>query len=601
MILQKFALFPYSQETTQLYFKSGGRLVTEESAIALKALEKLNLETYFNLFSCVKWQKYAGVRRSYVRFKVDGAVKMRVDHLQSENGCLERHCFFEREMEPDAEGYICSDEFTVPAEGMLGVTLTALEEVRIYEGCFMTEQDDLEENEVHLGIGICTFKREIYVERNMNALRHGILDNPDAESYGHVSICISDNAGTLQPEKIAHPEIKVVKNKNLGGVGGFTRAMLEFLNGEKKVSHVLLMDDDAVILPESVERTYLFLRCLKKKYYNYVIGGALMRLDHPTIQYESGALWNNGDMIAHNHDFDMTCLEECVANEKETSHDYVGWWYSCIPVTFIHKNKLPLPLFIHRDDIEYGLRADGDFILMNGICVWHEAFENKCPGTNEYYDIRNLAILNAIHDPEFTAKDFKKILFKEISSNIGKYRYKYVDLNLLGVIDFLRGAKWFSEQDGVEIHKKLAPYNYTMKSKEEFIGYKGLQEEDLQPYGKAQREQVPILEKLWKMGTMNGHFLPAKHGKPKAEIPYPNIYDLYRYREVLYIDSTDHVLQAKRSVMAMIASYMKFFKVCKHINQRYDRVCEQYRKMFGTLTSQEFWMHYLELDRNEEE
>ena len=137
-----------------------------------------------------------------------------------------------------------------------------------------------------------------------------------------------------------------------------------------------------------------------------------------------------------------------------------------------------------------------------------------------------------------------------------------------------------------------------MKSKEDFIGYKGLTEEDLSPYGKEQRENVPFMEKIWKMATMNGHFLPARHGKPKAEIPYPNIYDLYRYKEVLYIDSTDHVLDAKRSVITMIASYIKFFKVCKHIDQRYDKVCKQYRNMFGTFTSKDFWNHYLELDKN---
>ncbi len=45
-------------------------------------------------------------------------------------------------------------------------------------------------------------------------------------------------------------------------------------------------------------------------------------------------------MIAHNHDFDMTSLAECITNEVEIEHDYVGWWYSCIPVTFINKNKL---------------------------------------------------------------------------------------------------------------------------------------------------------------------------------------------------------------------------------------------------------------------
>ena len=43
------------------------------------------------------------------------------------------------------------------------------------------------------------------------------------------------------------------------------------------------------------------------------------------------------------------------------------------------------------------------------------------------------------------------------------------------------------KQDGIEIHKKLAAYNYEMKSKEDFIGYKGLTEEDLSPYGKEQR------------------------------------------------------------------------------------------------------------------
>lgn len=598
MILQKFALYPYSEETTQLYVKTTDKVVVSKEKIGLKASEKIDMETYFNLFSCLKWKKYVGIESVHLRLKFNGQVRAKIEHLRRKEGHIEKDCLYDEIIQSDGTEYQNSKEIFLPEEGTLGVMLEAIENTEFYEADFSTAQMNLENNDIHIGIGICTFKREKYVERNMNLLKESILNNSNAESYGHIKICISDNAGTLEAEKIEDSAIRVVKNKNLGGVGGFTRTMLEFLNGHEKVSHILLMDDDAIILPETIERNYLFLKHLKKKYYNYVIGGALMRLDHPSIQYESGALWNNGDMIAHNHDFDMTSLERCVANEAEAEHDYVGWWYSCIPVTFINKNKLPLPLFIHRDDIEYGLRANGEFILLNGICVWHEAFENKCPGTNEYYDIRNLAILNAIHDDNFTGKQFKKILFKEISSNIGKYRYKYVDLNLLGILDFLKGAKWFGEQDGIEIHKKLAAYNYEMKSKEDFIGYKGLMEEELCPYGKEQRENVPFLEKIWKMVTMNGHLLPARRGKPKAEIPYPNIYDLYRYKEVLYIDSTDHVLDAKRSFVAMIASYVKFFKVCKYIDQRYDKVCEQYRNMFGTFTSQDFWNHYLELDNN---
>lgn len=41
--------------------------------------------------------------------------------------------------------------------------------------------------------------------------------------------------------------------------------MLEYLNGEEKISHVLLMDDDAIILPETIERNYLFLKTFKEE------------------------------------------------------------------------------------------------------------------------------------------------------------------------------------------------------------------------------------------------------------------------------------------------------------------------------------------------
>ena len=54
-------------------------------------------------------------------------------------------------------------------------------------------------------------------------------------------------------------------------------------------------------------------------------------------------------------------------------------------------------------------------------------------GFLEYYDIRNLAITNAIHYPDYGAGEFKKILLKWVSGNIARYRYQYVDMNLRGV------------------------------------------------------------------------------------------------------------------------------------------------------------------------
>ena len=240
MILQKFALYPYSEETTQLYMKTTDDVVTDKEKVELKTLAKVNLETYFNLFSCLKWKKYVGVESVYLRLKLNGIVKVKIDHLQVKDGDVERHGVLDEEIQSDASGYVTSNEFTLPEKGMLGVMIEAVSESVLYEVDFSTDQTGMEENDICIGIGICTFKREKYVERNMNLLKEGILNNPAAEAYDHIKICISDNAGTLEPEKIENPEIHVVKNKNLGGVGGFTRTMLEYLNGEEKISHVLL-------------------------------------------------------------------------------------------------------------------------------------------------------------------------------------------------------------------------------------------------------------------------------------------------------------------------------------------------------------------------
>ena len=71
----------------------------------------------------------------------------------------------------------------------------------------------------------------------------------------------------------------------------------------------------------------------------------------PTLQYECGACWNDGDIVANNHNFDMTQLKNVVINEQIQKAEYTGWWYSCIPVPFIKEMHYPLPFFIHRDDI----------------------------------------------------------------------------------------------------------------------------------------------------------------------------------------------------------------------------------------------------------
>ena len=123
MILQKFALFPHSEETTQLYMKTTDDVVKNKEKVELKTLEKVNLETYFNLFSCLKWKKYVGVESVYLRLKLNGIVKVKIDHLQVKDGDVERHGVLDEEIQSDGMEYVTSNEVALPEEGMLGVTI----------------------------------------------------------------------------------------------------------------------------------------------------------------------------------------------------------------------------------------------------------------------------------------------------------------------------------------------------------------------------------------------------------------------------------------------------------------------------------------------
>lgn len=595
MILQRMVLPESPEMEKDLYYKNGdAKVFLDQGIFTMGENGVLDLMSYFNSFSAGKWRKYTQVKQ--VDFTLDfcGHVSVAVYHKK----CIGERMFSKllRKVELRAEKRM---SFRIhmgklPEEGILGLVITSKEENTKVFGGFYGTLDLLEKADIQIGIGICTFKREAYVKRNMDLLKKAILDNPDALSYGHFSVCISDNAGTLEKETFDHPDILLVQNKNLGGVGGFTRTMLEHMKGSQKVSHILLMDDDAMIAPASLERNYVFLTVLKPEYREYVIGGALLRLDEPTLQYESGARWNRGNIEALKMDYDLSVPEDVVCNEVEEPVEYVGWWYSCIPVSQIQKYELPLPLFLHRDDIEFGLRAAG-FILLNGICVWHEAFQNKLPGAVEYYDIRNLGIINAIHYPDYSKKDFKKELFIAVSSNIGKYRYKYVSLNLKGAVDFLRGFEWFYETDTLELHKELAKYNYVSRPLEQYEGYHGLTAEDLENY--REEEPVPSLPvRLFRIASMNGTFFPAKGDKPKVVIPWPNIYELYRRKEVIYVDNNGNGVGVKRSKKNLIKAYIQLFKVFCLIDKRFDTVCREYRVNYKKLIRTDFWNKYLDIE-----
>ena len=150
--------------------------------------------------------------------------------------------------------------------------------------------------------------------------------------------------------------------------------------------------------------------------------------------------------------------------------------------------------------------------------------------------------------------------------------------------------------DTLKLHGELAKYNYQARPVEEFIGYHGIEAEDLNPCGRPEAEPPGKARKLWGMLSMNGHFFPAyKSEATKVARPNPNIYDLYRCKEVVYADAAGKAICVQRSKGELVKAYIKMLKVFRLIDKHYDRVCNEYRRNYSKLESREFWQNYLQL------
>lgn len=594
-----------NKEKQSLYYKCSNPVKEQGTKLCLEQGAVISFGTYFNSFSVEKWKKYTSTGDYKVVLRGRGKIKFFLHHSFLDGDKVVDRVLEEGETELSLSTGGTESFLSIPDSVSKGICYPVLEalsetvtlEEISYEGhCYEKIRDD-----IFLALDICTFQREAYVKRNMEELSQCVLENPLSCVYGKAQVFISDNGRTLGNSLSRFSKVKVMPNENLGGVGGFTRGMCEALK-EEKFTHILIMDDDAVIEPSAIEKTYIFLKVLKKEYWDYTIGGGLLRENTPWIQYESGAVWNRGKIQAGKHHLDMSEMKDLLHNEQEETVEYAGWWYSCIPVEQIKKYGLPLPMFIHRDDIEYGLRTGRDhFIFMNGIGVWHEAFENKMPGATEYYDWRNLAIVNSIHYPDFTRKELFRFLLKWVTANVIRYRYRYVDMNLRGIEDFLKGIEWLEAQDATTLHKDILSMNYQSVPAEDFMGYKGIEREDIrwENIEKVTAKKTGKTRKIFRQLTLNGYFLPGKKGKVLVAMPHDNIYDMYRQKEILYVDSNGKAVLVKRSFKEALECYKKLWKIKKLLKKNFEKRRREYAQRYTELTQKEFWMNYLKLDKGE--
>lgn len=593
MVLQNI-IFPSSEicNEEQLYFhKEGVRIVAD---------------SYFNSFSLGKWKKYTDIDSMHLVLGIQGSFRAVVFHQRKNGREITQDILCETILKEERneirmpDMIFCDERYS----GNIGFSLEPIGQAKLLYGWYEGNSKK-PFKEIRLAIDICTYRREKYVEKNIEILENTVIEK------GNVEIFIIDNGKTLKDEELSKESIHIYKNKNVGGVGGFTRGMIEVLQ-RNCFTHVLIMDDDVVINPHAIELLMTFLSIRKDDYDDMTVGGAMLLLSEPYMQFEAGARWVNMCGTANHGLFNLKEPIKVLVNEEENIPvDYFAWWFCCYPVSIIRDDNLPLPIFVHVDDVEYGLRISKNMVTLNGVCVWHEDFDNKFSATMQYYDQRNSMIVSAIHKPSFTMKQHKKILFREITREMMKLRYNYARMRLRGAEDFLKGVDWLAEQDGERLHQEIMRMDYKFipieqcgisklcaEQKSQTKSWKRLEVKSVLTIERKMiqlfRKIKSLIKKIVFSLTFNGLLLPPKREAVIAE-PNPSITKLFRAKTAIHYNLQGKGYVTHRSIKEVFDIYYKYVRIVKEMNLNYRCIRDNYRKAANGMMGIKFWKKYLQI------
>lgn len=596
MILQNI-IFPNQDicSESELYYHTiHGNISSQNGHLILDANSRINLFSYFNSFSITKWQKYTKINEICISLACRGKGVVSLCQATMQNGRLDKKelRIYPVDSAKRANVSFYYDTVTAPADTIYYIEIETDDGLEIFGGNYSTDTPP-GPDPVNIAIGICTYRREDYVQKTLRILQDTFLEQKNSDLYGHLHVFVSDNGNTLSLSAWNTENIHTVYNRNTGGSGGFGRCMLEAVHTQEQYhfTHILLMDDDIILEPEILYRTFSFLSLQKSEYHDYLLAGSLLRMDIPYILHANGETWQKGKIGFTKAGYDLRQEDMLVRNEEELPMDYSGWWYCCIPMNHVSGHFFPLPVFIHMDDIEYGLRYEGKLLTLNGIGVWHDAFDNRRSSSMEYYDMRNSLICNAMHHPEITTACITKNVCKHLLGLLLRYRYEDQHLIIKAVRDFCKGVSFFKTTDTLLLNQEISQMGYQQYDIREQLQQGKIMPSDTTPA--VDRLYVSKSFSLKQKLTLNGWLFPAK--KACRLVPFgAHPSELYRCKNiVLYDPDTGKGFHVKRQHRQLLLSLGRCLQIWWLLHRKYQKTVQDYQLHGAELTTQDFWEHYL--------
>ena len=465
-----FFAAPFPEAPDDLYSCStGGVIERARERVVIQPHAQLSTNTFFGRFPASYWQRWTQVTQAEVSAIVEGTGRISVRASDSA-GDVRTVATVRVEGAQHEQVQLSAHIDRFVDGGAIWLEASTDEAVLVLETVRWSVARPARDRRT--AVVICTYNR---ADDCLHTLKTLSVDDTALSMVDTVYVVdqgddtVESRPGFAEVGTALGPKLHYLRQPNLGGAGGFTRGLYEATEVSPAVhAHILFMDDDIMLEPDTVVRLTTFANCTTAP---TIVGGQMLYLLHPN-QLHVGAETTDLSILRPGLPVRDALVQSDLLKKRQdirVDAGYNGWWACLIPSEVVAAIGYPLPMFFQWDDIEYGLRARTHgypTVTFPGAGIWHADFHWKdWDDWYRYFNLRNSLIVHALHGrPNRT--DTARFLLKELLLYIVSMRYGLAATLIMAVEDFMAGPEVLLD-GGVEaaaaVRKLRAEYPETTR------------------------------------------------------------------------------------------------------------------------------------------
>jgi galactofuranosylgalactofuranosylrhamnosyl-N-acetylglucosaminyl-diphospho-decaprenol beta-1,5/1,6-galactofuranosyltransferase len=587
---------------------------------------RVSFATYFNAFPASYWRRWTSVDEVILRVRLRGQANVIV-YRSSAKGHIQRVASVRIDSDvPQEETFRLSLGPFIDG-GWYWMDVLAGERNAVLERAdWCAEAAGVRQGRVSLGI--TTFNRPSFCVDQLVALGQApevleVVDEIFVVDQGTQRVV--DEAEFAGAETALGGRLRVIDQGNLGGSGGFSRAMDETLRSGTS-DYVLLLDDDVVTETEGILRAVAFGDYARTP---TIVGGHMFNLFVRSQLHAYGEViqryrwwWENAASTKREHDFALPAppfttkaaeskveipstgsLRKTSWLHRRIDVDYNGWWMCLIPTEVVSKIGLSMPMFIKWDDAEYCVRAGAagfPTVSLPGMAAWHVPWQDKDDGIDwqAYFHERNRIVTALMHSPYDRGGNLVKESYIISVKHALSMQYSTAELMLSAIEDVLSGPEHMHAGIASKLKEIMAfraefPDAQNRASHEEFPQVRRRKPPKRGSTPKPPKDRISMLARA-AIGTLQQMRAIDSSAKTNPQVVIPHIdrhWGLLSQFDSALVSSADgsKVAWYQRDPQRFKKILKRTSLVHARLSREWPELSQRYQAAMGELTSQEAW------------